>query len=314
MTQAMFDEFSDDEQRFSGQLLETIFYHRKMNLDSFTASELDIIATLIQSFSAHDAKYHIFHCLSSSTRREVICRLPDSDQVDFFMYWDDTKQLTQIFSDMDIHHQKVVLENVYAQRKDIYSRLKPLVNDRLSMVNGIMIEKEHVLGAIMDREIQSVLTMVDDESSSLTSMSHYAQHLLDTYDIEDVDVFGKTLIVTFVRQRIPLRNKASFLKYLKLAHVLAPMDASITFDNRPYYVLVDRICIGLMGLPDVSWVIRVLNQFPVPMIRDVIRISASYERIASFEKRNLYCKLYTMIKKNMAAKNTDRIRLAFGQL
>ena len=61
-----------------------------------------------------------------------------------------------------------------------------------------------------------------------------------------------------------------------------------------------------------DWLIKVINQYPIYFIKQLIKRLSKYERISQFEKRNRYCKLLKIIQDNMNHPDAADVRYAFS--
>ena len=77
---------------------------------------------------------------------------------------------------------------------------------------------------------------------------------------------------------------------------------------------LDMFLMGLDHLPTDVWKIKVMNQLPEFIIKMSLQRLQIFERIQNLKKRNLFCKLFELVKQSLDLDYANHIRFAFDQL
>jgi hypothetical protein len=314
INQSILDALPQDQIKFSGQLLETIFVHNKTNIPVSNPTEITTIVTMIKSVPSYKTKSFILDSVDLSSRVSITKAMDNADFLAVFHYSTNLHFLETIFDTLTKDEQIAVLKPLFTSNKLKYTSLKRHVTGIFSMVGHDWITDEKQLFNFFNQEKRLFVDFINDAKKGLKDAQTYAIILQKKFESDDLVLLGKLLIHEFMSLNIPFSTQASFKCHLKFYYCLEPMVTTTAKLNPALLPAIQIIITGLLALPSIDWVVKVLNQLPVPIIELTAKHLLKYETIKDGIQRNKTLALLNDIKDRLDHKDAIKIKFAFSQL
>ncbi|MCP4050726.1 MAG: hypothetical protein GY730_08480 [bacterium] len=306
-------DLNSEEVMFAAKFLEDIFLHKKTNISITNPSEIQIVFKVLRSIGPVNTKNVILSFLDRSTKLKISNFMDEYELLPLFIYHGDTTFLSTVFKNLKTDLQIKILRSIYQKEPEKYKILKGISSKDIKCIGGIFIQKKESTPVLIQNEKQHLLNMIQNPELSFEDTAFAGRKLLSEYDIEDVKNIIFDIVSEFIALKIKISNQESFMISLKFLYLLEPCVNLFPDLKNRIIDITDKIIISLKSLPNGMWIVKILNQLPVYMINYILAELFSYEKISSFEKRNLYCKLLKEVKSNLDQEKTSNLYFAFSQ-
>jgi hypothetical protein len=306
---------SKDQIKYSGKFLEDIFLHRQTNIKELDDSQIKTVQTIIRAVDDLKMKQFILGQLDKSVRLTITKQMSAQEQLDLFnfMSMEDLDFLQTLFADLSKDSQFKILESLHTKDRKKYTSLKSLIQDKVSMVGNILVQQDNVLTQFIAKDKDILFAMINDKKLSSEDAAIFAKKIEKKYESKDLEKLGHLAIEYFTKLRVPFSDQASFSTHLKFYFFISGFLTALPGLTQPFNPLIHRIIDGLQNLPSNEWTMKVLNQFPIPIIELVLDQLINYEKISNSQKRNQYNKLLKMIKSNVRTQDVGNIQFVVTQ-
>jgi len=212
-----------------------------------------------------------------------------------------------LFLGMKAPTQRSVLETVYSKNPELYGYLKGKTAGHLVRVGSAVVSKARG-DALVETRADRLLDQVMDDSVSGPAMDVALDALVRDFDWEDVIRIVGSVSGLFNDQKVPLNAASDFKKHLKWHQIMARLPKALPDETVAAWD--HHVVVALGRMPDVTWVFKVLDQFPVVSISRILRrINRNVEH-KDLSVRNQSSRLLKEIRDNIDTLNFENVRLA----
>jgi hypothetical protein len=306
-------DMSDDQVLFSSQFLKEVFLYDKTNI-LLSEENLEVVCRLFKAVTSSVLKKKILSHLSPTFQIKLRDQLDPKEQIAMILYANNLRLIKPLFMKLAKEQQQQILQNIYLTDKEKYKALKKAITPKLSLAGNVWVENTDTSDKLLENEKQALLNMFLDPKLSYEDTAISSKRFEKKYDMENLEIIIMSTAKEFIKQKMPMSDPQSFLVHLKFHYFMDSFIKLFPALSDILAELTDPTVFALKALPDGKWVVKVLNQFPIHMIKTTLNKLITYEKISDFNKRNTYCKILNEIKNNLEAKEASNIRFAFSQI
>ena len=296
---------SEVQRVYLGGFLQAVFLD-KLTEVPVEEDEVPAVVAVVQAFTSVAAQAMVLRVVSSGVVRAV----PLEVLREFLAVCVDESALRHVFLSLPNGDQKAVLSFLYRRSREAHRVLKELVTSRVKQVGGIAVKSSAVSEAVVRREVDQILSGFLSPSVGADAIQKIVERLIATYAVDDVDRVISGVLYDFDGSCPAMKDEASFLVHLKFYGFMDGFFGMFPELGSRLFSFLDAVIVSLLALPSPVWVMTVLGQFPVSIIRMVIVQLEQGSAQREFEKRGVYSKLLGIVSKNLSLKEAARVRAA----
>ncbi|MBT6120315.1 hypothetical protein HOH45_02485 [bacterium] len=311
---ALLADLSTTDSQFAASLLDSIFIKKEKTTTSLTQPQINVVSKLITSVPTSVMKEAFLDNLSKTNKIKVVNMLNYSQQLLLFTFHNDTQFLTQLFKAYKETQQKQILSILYKKNPYLYESLKKEMKTKTHYIEHVKIEKSSDLTKTYKKERELILDIFQNPSIPKEVAFKESKRLLDHYDLNEVETFTFEIIDAFTDLNIDMNSPPTFLIYLKFYFFMASFLEVFPNTERILKPNLEKTVIFLSNLPSAEWIVKVLNQFPVKIIKLIKEILISYNRQTDSKIRNIYSKLLTTIITAVDSTDCGNVKFVFKNM
>jgi hypothetical protein len=304
---------TQEEIEFSGDFLKTVFIEDKKNID-LKEHKIQTVIAIFKAVTSWKMKTSIIESLNSKHQKEILTILTKKEKHEFLLLSSNSKLTKYIFKSYSEKEQQKLLKTLFNQNRAKYQELKNSITEKIQLVGPIWLEKNTSSDTSIENEKQHILNSILDSKLSFEDTAMLANRIKNNYELEDLEKIILSVAEHFTKLAMSMTNPETFLVHLKFHYFMSPFLKDFQKLQVLYKKLINECIFSLNTLPNEKWIIKVLNQFPLTIIKRILQTLMGHEKIADFNKRNIYCKILNKIKQNLDLKEAANIRFAFSQL
>ena len=310
---SLLKSLTSDQVTRASAYLEQIYSQNKKNI-SLEPTDLVLFSTLIQASLLPDMKQKLFFSLSVASQKECFTSLIYSDQYILLTGIKNTELLTSLFSTLEPSLQHDFLTTTFKNHPKVYSQLKQANKPSSTLNHGNIIEKTNTSSQQLKSFQTTLFTYIQDPSFSPSDVLSYVESIIKTLDSNALDTFVESTFTTFLKLKIPLTSKEHFASYLKFFNVsvtfvvMHPQHGSI-LDS-----IIDTFLMSMEAIKDDIWVIKILDQIPLFILKKCCLSLSRCEKIKNNRKRNLFLKFYKLLSNHSKTVSEGNIVVAMNQI
>jgi hypothetical protein len=149
---------------------------------------------------------------------------------------------------------------------------------------------------------------IRDSGVSPAEIDGEVNELMQTFDWEVVSAMMMRISQWFETQKIPMNSASDFKTHLKFHSLLAALPSVLP--DATLRVWDQRVISALARMPDATWILKVLDQFPIPSIRRILEMMDAETANKDMAVRNQASRLLKEIRDNIDTLNFENIRMA----
>jgi len=310
---SLLETLTSDQVTRASAYLEKIYSQNKTNI-SLEPSDFVLFSTLIQASLLPEMKQKLFFSLSVASQTECFTTLIYSDQCMLLIGIKNTELLKSLFLTLEPSLQHDFLTMAFKSHPKVYNQLKQANKPSSTLNHGNIIEKTNTSSQQLKSFQTTLFTYIQDPSFSPSDVLTYVESIIKTLDSNALDTFVESTFTTFLKLKIPLTSKENFASYLKFFNVsvtfvvIHPQHGSI-LDS-----IIDTFLMLMEAITDDKWVIKILDQIPVFILKKCCLSLSLYEKIKNNRKRNLFLKFYKLLSNHSKAVSEGNIVIAMNQI
>ena len=301
-------EFTDEQTAISKTILERIFVKLERNV-GLQPDAIDVVVAMI--VEAEDPVSRLItQALGTPALIQMAPALVELRSA-VWVEWVDPEILLEVFSGLRAPLQRKLLEDLYIHSPRLYHVLRHRSAGQMSRVGGTFVSKAKG-AAMIETRVERLVTQIMDDTKSVSDMEVSALVLRRDFDWDDVVRVVAEVVAELVRMAIPLDCATDFNKYLKLHWMLAYLPRAFPDEGR--LPLLRTVREAIYRMPDIQWVLKVLNQFPNDTIAPVIELIRADELHPDLSKRNRATKLMNDLRASIDTANFENVRWALESM
>lgn len=288
----------------SAQRLEALLLHPQQPI-RLSEDELPAVLDLLPECS-DNMICKIFEGLHRESQFQVLNQMTMAMRHHFYEIYPELPLLALHFHQLSLADQEDLMRHLNTQRPPVYAALKrssPLFRETAPA------SQERHSDEVFSSGLFSKLTT---EVSSIEKALELAESLIETHKKNELLTIGKEVVDRFLTSYSYIGNKDVFQRYLYVVHFLDHLVVAQSGLDRYLPELTAQL-IRVMAVMEESWILPVLTQLPLRFAEKVVQQLLHYERLADFEKRNMYCKLLNKVKSQARADNADYLRFLLSK-
>jgi|GEM_PF-4766366 len=311
INETLLEQLSPEQVQLAGSLLERIFLHQE-SLQTASDEQVFVLGQLFEGVKSDVIRKQLFQSLKGSVLDRFL-GLCGFESKEWIIHSSSDDQIAiQVFESLSDTEKKGLLIQLSIQESPRYSLLKNLMTQKTNAEgNG---PKLTLQKSTPEKKQQELLQLIQKSSLTPDQFSDIGKQLSQAYDTLALEAMLVRLVSTFNAVNIPMNTPKTFAMHLRLYFLIDEFINIYPSLQKPLAVMMESLVAFLKDLPEGPWVVKILNQFPVYYLKFILGRLARYERIPSFEKRNLYCKLFNDNKQNLNIKESKQVRFALSQI
>jgi len=304
---------SDEQVHYSGTFLEDVFLHHKKGLSIDVDPQVETVRVLLLSVPTDDMKQRVFEALDLPTQLRLAKQLNGAQLFDVFCFTQDMTALKRLFQELSDSRKQTLLRELYKVDKTKYAALKELIAHKVSMIGGHIIPQSKAVQEKLKKDVQLCLAIIKHPQKTPQHIKLLNKHVDSKYELEELEQLTALVIRQFSTLKIAIKSQQHFMVYLKFYHFIMPYLMLFPSLKAHLTQTIDTLIMALKDMPTGRWVVKLMAQLPKEMIRETLQQLKRFERIAQFEKRNVYCTLLKDIKDNLNAPEAAVVRQLFKE-
>lgn len=295
-------DFTDEQTALATAILERVFV-RVERFIGLPPEAIDVVVAMIADAEDTVARL-ITQAMGATALIQMAPALVELRGL-VWLEWVAPEVLTGMFSGLRVPLQRKILEDIYTQSPYLYDVLRHHSSGQMVRVGNAFVSKAK--GSVMiETRVDRLLALIMDDTEAPTDMEAAALVLRKDFDWDDVVRVVAEVVAEMTRLALPLVTATDFKKYLKLHWMLAYLPRSFPNEGR---VPLDRIVVdAIYRMPDVQWVLKVLNQFPRETIAPVLELIRADKLDSDLSKRNRATKLMNDVMGSIDMPNFENVR------
>tara|TARA_Y100001970_G_C14194361_1_gene837207 strand:+ start:620 stop:1570 length:951 start_codon:yes stop_codon:yes gene_type:complete len=308
------DSFSEKDVMLASTFLENIYIHDHTNIDLNTDEDLMIFSSLIQASSNNKMKYKLFLSLSVIAQKQCFPKLIYQDQCFLLTTIKNTQLLISLFSILETSLQHDFLTTCFKTHIDIFNKIKKSLKPSFKIQHGLIIEQSKITSQQSNSYLKTLLSYIQDPSFSVNDITSFVDSLQQTLENDDLNYFVELTFNEFSKLKLPLTSKESFSAYLKFFHISVSFVVMYPSHSPVLDTIIDYFLMSLESIKSDSWIIKILDQLPLYILKKCCASISLYEKIKHNKKRNLYMKYFKLIHSHIESGSKGNIKEAMTQL
>lgn len=278
--------------QFVGQVLEDIYIHQKIDLPLQSPAHVTAMANVITAVPNGPLKHQLFANLDEAAQLAVLKAFHKDARIDFFIEYPNFIFLRLAFDQLSEVEQKQITQALYTKAPDRYPLFSQSGQPKVTQLGKLNIQKIQTTDEILEIERDRILETCGQPEKSIDMVTDMGKRLLSKYEINEVDQLVQMLIRAYPNHYPKVSSQPEFATLLRFVSLLSPMAEVLPETPNRCQELVPLILNFLPTLPSTEWIFKILNQFPLFFVGLVINQVKSHDQFKSFEKRQLYSKMY----------------------
>ncbi|NBV83452.1 hypothetical protein EBR57_04950 [bacterium] len=271
---------SDDQTALGKAILTRIFVDQDRHI-RLEADQLGLTAAMIVAAESSVARVMV-QALDVPTVVEMASFLFDAHG-GRWLEWVDQSVLVMVFQGLNVPLQRRLLEWLHHDGSRLYDVLRAKTSNSMIRVGATFVTKAKA-GAMIETRVDRVIQLIKDDAIAPAEFDEVSASIRRDFDWDDVVGVVEGVIAEFRQLAIPLASAADFKAHLKVHWLLAKLPRSFSMESRRP---LDRLVAdSVYRMPDMTWVLKVLNQYPKESIGAVLAVIASDQLSADSAVRN----------------------------
>lgn len=205
-----------------------------------------------------------------------------------------------------LHHalvSKTPIQSFSKQEKAAVSAMLKAVRDtplagtiRSFLATCPAISKTKTPSVDLAIETKRVLAAILSKNARPHTLAMFAETSPAAQSRDTLQALGLSVVKGFYQKKIPIKHVASFQRYLNFYTFIAPLSVRFQTVSEALLPVIDYTLLAIHQLPSQDWLIKVLNQFPLPILQVMTTRIADYEQQSSHKKRHAFFTLFQTIQ------------------
>ncbi len=202
-------------------------------------------------------------------------------------------------------------------RTRVVSALEP--QDRAKLETGscgdesLVIKEAPLEESLLKKETEILLKWVQSPSKGIPHLIKKGASLRNTLSLEEMEILALEWIRVFHKTEIPFNSKDSCIQHLKFYFFIEPFLTLFPHLVSSLDPLMEELIVSLLQFPEGEWMARVMNQFPIPVIKLFLEKLKQTETLP-IKKRNHYTKVLQTLTCHMSAPEFLNLQTAYATL
>tara|TARA_Y100000591_G_scaffold331771_1_gene366724 strand:- start:791 stop:1741 length:951 start_codon:yes stop_codon:yes gene_type:complete len=308
------ESFSDGDVKIAASFLENIYLHNHTNLDLNSDLDSTIFAKLIQASSNNSMKYRLFVSLSVISQKKCFANLIYSDQFILLTNIKNSQLLISLFLTLEKSLQHEFLTSCFKTHISIFNTIKKALKPSFKMNHGLIVEQAKISSQQKLSYQKTLLSYLQDPSFSIQDVNSFVDSLKETLEDDDLGNFVENLFTEFGKLKLPLSSKESFASYLKFFNIAVSLVVMYPSHSLLLDAIIDHFLLSLDTIQSDSWILKILEQLPIYILKKCCISISLYEKIKHNKKRNLFMKYYKLIHAHINSVSTGNLKEAMAQV
>ena len=314
INQKLLESFSSDQVMLASNFLETIYIHEQTNIELNNDNEISTFSTLIQASTVETMKCNLFFSLSVNSQKKCFSNLIYSDQSCLLLNVNNNNLLVSLFSTLEPSLQNEFLTTCFKTHVSIFNTIKRSLKPSFSIQNGLIIEKSKISPQQSDSYRNTLFSYLQDSSFTIEDITTFVDSIQQSLDDDDLNDFVKLTFHDFSNLRLSLNSKENFLSYLKFFHISVSLVVMFPNHSPTLDSIIEYFLLSLDTIKSPSWIIKILEQLPIYILKKCCTSISVYEKIKNNKKRNVYMKFYKLINDYLQSNSEGNIKIVMNQL
>jgi len=299
-----FDDFSPDHNQIAKSFLDRVLIQQERGIE-LSVDNAPVVAAIIAE-SPQKVAMVAMSAVDPKSLRQLGPHLVEARGVEWLCICP-PESAVALFSGLPALRQQVVLQTVYARSPERYERLKSHTVHPLIRVDGVVMS--NAKGApLISLRLDELQIKIRDSGVSPAEIDGEVNELMQTFDWEVVSAMMMRISQWFETQKIPMNSASDFKTHLKFHSLLAALPSVLP--DATLRVWDQRVISALARMPDATWILKVLDQFPIPSIRRILEMMDAETANKDMAVRNQASRLLKEIRDNIDTLNFENIRMA----
>lgn len=302
---------SADEQTTLQQLIESIYVHHAMDIH-VTQTTLASLKTMFSEVDSSQISTTIFEHLDQESQIALAKTLDIPTLGAIFALYHNMHHLYILFSSLSPDTQNQVLAFLKKHHPDKFNQLqtKEVAQAPSPTTTPNDAPKTASIDGLDPDPYKGALLLFQTSTYTVQDAEHYAKTVIRQLSNPDLNSLCQKIITTIKTKKLSLSNKKAFALYLKTYFFFDPILMQLPSTAKFLPPHLDPLIVALNAMPDHQWKLKILNQLPFNILKITLRLLKNHEKMAHFEKRNLYCKVYNDISSVLNQPEAKRIKQA----
>ena len=298
----------------ASEFLNAVFVENVSQLIVDSPDDIRLLALLVRASDTKSVKTGLFFSLDISSKKRCFEQLPFLDQYIVLLHCKNASLVFTLFQLLEPSLKEQCLDRCFQEDPEQFKFIKKALRPSLSFQQGVMIEKAPVGNQSCQDYAKTIMEHLLDTTMSAQEIKAFVHQLQNSLDDADLEIVASTLFRLFYDKKLPLLSKDNFNAYLKFFDISVPLLVLFPHNMSSIDPILTHFLVSLDSLPSAEWIVKILDQVPLFILKKCCEKLSQHERIKSSKTRLLYAKFFAILTKQLDQDYASNIRTAFNQL